>query len=323
MPDSEKLIMIIQEIEDELMQYRQLMKKSELFSNLLKNHNDSPHTCLDKTESKNVDMIYIASHVPTKEWVMEMQKKIEMAHSLLKDTGIMFLHTSIDLHGELKILCDTIFGHENYLTSFVVKKNSNISLTNQKGDFIHPMDMILFYRKSLKYKIPTQEIQTRPISEYVYEIVEKDKKKKLTLDNKEVFLFCPGNFLIKKGTPSINKYRKVSIRSSIKTGKTGSFYEQNLKNRNEMNHLYKVYDSPAHFCFYLSPKKKGLKNGFYFEPFEAVHKKIPYSTFLDIEMDNNIDPKKIVDIPQTENIPTALFNFLLGFSAANHYLCIE
>ena len=71
-------------------------------------------------------------------WLSFMEKRLRLAHRLLKNTGVIFI--SIDDHeqAQLKLLCDEIFGEENFISMLSVennpkgRKNSNyISVSNE------------------------------------------------------------------------------------------------------------------------------------------------------------------------------------------------
>ena len=53
------------------------------------------------------------------EWYTFMKIRLELAHPLLKDTGVIFI--SIDDHefANLKLLCNFIFGEDNYIGTLI------------------------------------------------------------------------------------------------------------------------------------------------------------------------------------------------------------
>ncbi len=334
MLDLEKLFVMIQELEEKLRPYRLLAKKSKFFSYFAENYdhieissfteaslqkieelsmyNPEKQSChfifegkIQKTMSyfsrvinKSADILLMTPNFFINNWFTNINKKLILSYPLLKDDGIMFLFVLPERFMEMKVLCDIVFGDENYITSFFVKKE----VCHAHGNFIPQIEIILFYQKSSKYKIPKNRTPDQAVSEYVYEIQEGHKQKNFRVEGKCMPLFRPGDFLIQKGAPAIHKYRKISIKGKTKLGEKGKFYEQYLKPREEFHHLYKVAFDTERFCYFLSPKKSDRKNGFYFEPFNPNRKNAPYPTLLEFEREHS-----------RQRISSSLLYFLLKF----------
>ena len=81
-------------------------------------------------------------------WLSFMEKRLNLAKKLLKNTGVIFV--SIDDHeqAQLRLLCNEIFGEENFIDSIIWKKTENIKMDSK---FLSQnKDYILCYRKSSK-----------------------------------------------------------------------------------------------------------------------------------------------------------------------------
>ena len=76
------------------------------------------------------------------EW---MRPKIEQMYRLLKDTGSIYLHCDWHASHNLKILCDEIFGYENFRNEIIWHY---ISAPECKYGFGKKHDTILFYSKT-------------------------------------------------------------------------------------------------------------------------------------------------------------------------------
>jgi adenine-specific DNA-methyltransferase len=98
------------------------------------------------------------------DWVEFMRPRLKLAHKLLTDDGIFFIHIDDNEFPYLKLLLDEIFGEENFLTTFVwVQTASNLddyshydeilTVGTNLGDIKHSHEYVLTYRKTSKGKI--------------------------------------------------------------------------------------------------------------------------------------------------------------------------
>ena len=51
-------------------------------------------------------------------WISFMNKRLEIAKKLLKDNGVIFINIDDNEFAQLKLLCDDIFGEENFISCF-------------------------------------------------------------------------------------------------------------------------------------------------------------------------------------------------------------
>lgn len=120
---------------------------------------------LQYTHAGKVDMIYIDPPYNTgsddwkyndkyidgndgyrhSKWLSFMEKRLIIAKSLLKSTGVIFIHIGTDEHHRLRSLCDQVFGESNFITSI-----SRVQKTgNDAGRFFSPtLDHILVVAKN-------------------------------------------------------------------------------------------------------------------------------------------------------------------------------
>ncbi len=87
-------------------------------------------------------------------WLTFMENRLSIAHKLLSDTGIIFISCDDEEFAYLKVLCDEIFGMENFITSLIWRKKAGGA--NDSADIAVEHEYILTYRKKLNgiYKIP-------------------------------------------------------------------------------------------------------------------------------------------------------------------------
>jgi len=124
-------------------------------------------TCLAFTHERKVDVIYIDppyntgnkdfryndSYVDKEDgyrhskWLSFMDKRLRIAKKLLKDSGVIFISIDDNEQAQLKLLCDEIFGQENFVGAWSwfksatppnlskkIKKNIEYILCFQKTD---------------------------------------------------------------------------------------------------------------------------------------------------------------------------------------------
>lgn len=107
----------------------------------------------------NEDFVYndkiIDSEDPYRhsKWISFMEKRLKLAKNLLKESGAIFISIDDNEFAQLKLICDEIFGHNNFLNSFVVQRRVK-SLNSQFKEvksLNQAFEYILSYKKSNKF----------------------------------------------------------------------------------------------------------------------------------------------------------------------------
>ena len=84
-------------------------------------------------------------------YLTTMALRIHYIHKLLKPTGSFYLHCDPTMSHYLKIVCDLVFGENNFRNEIVWKRKTGRGETNHKSNkFGNSTDTILFYAKSKK-----------------------------------------------------------------------------------------------------------------------------------------------------------------------------
>lgn len=78
-------------------------------------------------------------------WLMFMYSRLQLAKDLLKEDGVIFISIDDNEQANLKLLCDDIFGEENFIGMFIV--NSSPSGIDY-GHLAKTNDYALFYSKN-------------------------------------------------------------------------------------------------------------------------------------------------------------------------------
>ncbi len=73
-------------------------------------------------------------------WISFMEKRLNLAKNLLKNTGVIFISIDDNEIAQLKLLCDEVFGESNFVSSLIwekvrIRKNSALYFTSNH-DFI-------------------------------------------------------------------------------------------------------------------------------------------------------------------------------------------
>ncbi len=289
---------------------------------LIEGDNYHSLTCLNYTHKENIDLIYIdppyntgsdgfrykdkrilekfpdGTDVPKDHplrhsyWLSFISKRLELAHNLLKDDGVIFISINEEEYSQLKLLCDRIFMPSNYLASFTVKVRHEDRILKGDKDFHETTEQLLMYRKSSKYKTIKRLQDNTSLAEYVYLVEELiDNPKEVQMGNKLVQVFEQNEYKISKIECSISGLKKINIRGSIKEGNSsGRFYMAHLeKERDKLNVLYKVPNMGSDetpYRYFLSPTSTTKLNGDYFQGVplnKSDIKEVPYPNFLDFE----------------------------------------
>ncbi len=80
-------------------------------------------------------------------WLSFMSKRLRLAKDLLKDEGVIFISIDENQFAQLKILCDELFGENNFLGNLVWKRRGGIGSFAEKN-LTQNHEYILVYKKS-------------------------------------------------------------------------------------------------------------------------------------------------------------------------------
>lgn len=92
-----------------------------------------------------------------------MKNRLEIAREFLRDDGVIFVQCDDNEQAYLKVLCDEIFGRENFISCFVWEQTQHFG--RQKINFYSNKEFILCYAKKLfngenKKRLLIESIQT-------------------------------------------------------------------------------------------------------------------------------------------------------------------
>lgn len=97
-------------------------------------------------DDKNVDADDAFRH---SKWLSFMKARLTIAQRLLCNTGLIFISIDDNEIAPIKMLCDEIFGDNNFINIFIWQRNS--SAKTEKGKFTVNTEYVLLYAKSNQY----------------------------------------------------------------------------------------------------------------------------------------------------------------------------
>lgn len=99
----------------------------------------------------NNDFIYNDKYVDREDsfrhskWLSFMEKRLKLSKNLLKQDGLIFISIDDNEQAPLKMLCDEIFGHQNFIANFIWQRTKTPPRLSKNVARIH--DYILCYAK--------------------------------------------------------------------------------------------------------------------------------------------------------------------------------
>ena len=136
----------------------EIVKNDELPTNfILEGDNSHSLYLLEKTHKSKVDLIIIdppynrglndfiyddnfidnSDSFKHSKWISFMNKRLILAKKLLKDNGVIFINIDDNEFAQLKLLCDEIFGEDNFITCFPwhnrtsIQNDTDISINHE------------------------------------------------------------------------------------------------------------------------------------------------------------------------------------------------
>ena len=109
-------------------------------------------------------------------WLGLMYERIKALHTLLSDDGAFCMHLDdCEVH-YAKVICDEIFGRNNFITTVAVKSStpSGLKTTHKDKTIIKTKDFILVYRKSEALRIYPQYIKKSGWDSHFSKFLDKE-----------------------------------------------------------------------------------------------------------------------------------------------------
>ena len=93
-------------------------------------------------------------------WLSFMSRRLKIAKQLLSDKGVIFISIDDNEQAQLKLLCDEIFGANNFLASVVQKSRDSISgdllfSTNHNYLLVYALKQSIIFAHKEEFRIPS------------------------------------------------------------------------------------------------------------------------------------------------------------------------
>lgn len=160
-----------------------IANEDEPYNFLLEGDNLHSLKLLEKTHKGKIDVIYIDPpyntgskeenfryndyHVDRNDayrhskWLSFMERRLSLAREVLSNEGIIFISIDDNELAQLKLLCDNIFGEENFINTISVKMSepTGVKMSHVGKRLPKLKEYILFYKKSLSYDVELEELK--------------------------------------------------------------------------------------------------------------------------------------------------------------------
>ena len=126
-------------------------------------------------------------------WLSFMHKRLELAKNLLSDDGVIFISINEEEYAQLKLLCDSIFKENNYITTITIKVRHEDRILKGDKPVHETTELLLMYQKSSSFRIQKRTKDNSRPTGYKYRITELiNNPKIIDLGGKRVSVFHPG-----------------------------------------------------------------------------------------------------------------------------------
>ncbi len=176
---------------------------------------DPPYNTGNKDFTYNDQFIDQEDSYRNSKWLSFMSKRLNLARSLLRDNGVIFISIDDNELAQLKLLCDEVFGENNLVFPFVIDKTAQGA--NQSATFKQTHEYCLLYTKG------SQDLINSDTD------VDTDNKKYKYSDERGLYAIT-NSFDSINSPLSANKNRGYTV---YYNEKTGDAQIKNEYNRNE------------------------------------------------------------------------------------------
>lgn len=225
---------------------------------------------LEKTHRGKIDVIYIDPPYNTgnkddfcyddryvdkddsfrhSKWLSFMSERLKIMQNLLSKTGLILISIGEQELATLRMLCNEIFGEDNYITVFTRQMKSG----GAKGKFYTPStDYVLAYAKNIDGLPNFRAVMTQKQIDVFYKYKEKEGARageiygeerlfKASLDarpNQRYYIECPdGSFVIPPGKTFPSEIEDGSKITPLKTDKVWKWTYPRYQKEKEANNI--------------------------------------------------------------------------------------
>ncbi len=236
-------------------------------------------------------------------WLSFMYPRLLLARDLLSQDGVIFISIDDNEQANLKLLCDDVFGEENFQTILSMQVRYSDKSLNEEKSFKPLLEYVLVYSKTNLF-VPNRPVEEYTTDKFIYEIIEIEDGLDFNVGDQKAKVFKKGQWEIKKHKIGSDKYLKEtwisgSIYNTMSYGKVyQNFVEPRIPN-DGVGCLYKIYGRGKDglgYRYYTGPQKSTAKRGKMFSgmPLDRVEEMkseegairyMPIPTFYDFSAD--------------------------------------
>ena len=135
---------------------------------------------IDETQAQRIIDLTKRGSASHSAWLMFMYPRLQLARELLADDGVIFISIDDNEQANLKLLCDDVFGEENFVGNIIIKSNPCGSQSEAEIAQLH--EYLLVYGKTrVEMDIVGHELTKEMLSEYKYTLPTGEKYRLLGL----------------------------------------------------------------------------------------------------------------------------------------------
>ncbi len=241
--------------------------KNNEFNFLLEGDNLHSLYLLNKTHKGKIDVIYIDPPYNTgnndfiyndnfiapddgykhSKWLSFMKKRLEISKNLLSKKGVIFISIDDNEFAQLKLLCDDIFGEQNFVTTIHWKRSE--SQNNSAKQIAIVGEYILCYAIDKTSRIFNKvELKSTALKEYRYydELTGKYFRRGTIVDNTR------GKNILEITSPN-------GITKTIKSIRNKQFFDEKNKN----NEIYWTETGTPYLKIFLDKSEGQVSNNWF------------------------------------------------------------
>ncbi|RKI86117.1 site-specific DNA-methyltransferase [bacterium 0.1xD8-71] len=202
-------------------------------------------------------------------WLSFMKTRLEYARRLLSLDGCILIQTDDKEQAYLKVLCDEIFGAEQYETTFFVQVRFTNKTLAEDSTLHKVMETVHVYSKKHEAFRINKIKEQYSLDKFCWEIRELGEPKTIEVGGKTVDIFTNGKYEIIKVEPHIDGLKETWATGSLirQGGTAAEFLAKYLIDRKKedgLKVLYKVYnmgEDGLGFRYILGPQKESAFRG--------------------------------------------------------------
>ncbi|MDQ6995110.1 MAG: DNA methyltransferase [Mariprofundaceae bacterium] len=277
---------------------------------------------IDRDEAKRILSFTQSKANSHSAWLTFMYPRLYIARELLKDDGVIFISIDDNEVAQLKMLCDEVFGEENFISTI----SSVMKSGGAKGSFFTPnIEFILVYARSKVASTPFRSKITSKQIETYYNKVQKggmrdgekygeERLYKASLDvrpNQRYWIECPdGSFVIPPGNSSPNHIKDgAAIKPDPNAGGWKWVYKTYASEFKKGNIIFKKTKTSALINQNGEQAKFNIYNKLWLSE-QQEKGKVPSNFISDIENRQSSQELKDLSIPFDYAKPSALIKYI-------------